>query len=215
MTDTTLKYQAYALIRQKIISCEYAPGTFVTENILQEEFPGSRTPVRDAIGRLEQENLVTIFPKKGIRIAPVLPKDISALFQLRLLWEPYAVRNYGNMLSCGFYMSFYDYFFSAVPMENSSHYQKDDEFHMAFIQATNNPYIIRIYEHIHVHLHRSRIWVGNTDSERLEASGKEHQQILLACIKKDWALAAEKMREHLTISRMSTLTELAMKMQVE
>ena len=67
--------------------------------------------MRDAIGRLEQENLVTIYPKKGILVAPVLPKDISSLFQLRMMWEPYAVQKYGNMLSCDFYMSFYDYFF--------------------------------------------------------------------------------------------------------
>lgn len=110
MTEKPLKYQAYALIRQKIINCEYAPGAFITENLLQETVPGSRTPVRDAIGRLEQENLVTIFPKKGILVAPVLPKDISSLFQLRMMWEPYAVQKYGNMLSCDFYMSFYDHF---------------------------------------------------------------------------------------------------------
>ena len=204
MTEKPLKYQAYALIRQKIINCEYAPGAFITENLLQETVPGSRTPVRDAIGRLEQENLVTIFPKKGILVAPVLPKDISSLFQLRMMWEPYAVQKYGNMLSCDFYMSFYD---------NRQHYEKDDEFHTAFIQATNNPYILRVYEQIHVHLHRSRVWVGNTDAVRLEASQEEHQRILLACIKKDWDLAAEMMQEHLACSRMSTLTELAMKMK--
>ena len=213
MTDTPLKYQAYALIRQKIINCEYAPGAFITENLLQETVSGSRTPVRDAIGRLEQENLVTIFPKKGILVAPVLPKDISSLFQLRMMWEPYAVQKYGNMLSCDFYMSFYDHFFSADLRDNRQHYEKDDEFHTAFIQATNNPYILRVYEQIHVHLHRSRVWVGNTDAVRLEASQEEHQRILLACIKKDWDLAAEMMQEHLACSRMSTLTELAMKMK--
>ncbi|MCI9007406.1 MAG: GntR family transcriptional regulator [Lachnospiraceae bacterium] len=213
MTEKPLKYQAYALIRQKIINCEYAPGAFITENLLQETVPGSRTPVRDAIGRLEQENLVTIFPKKGILVAPVLPKDISSLFQLRMMWEPYAVQKYGNMLSCDFYMSFYDHFFSADLRDNRQHYEKDDEFHTAFIQATNNPYILRVYEQIHVHLHRSRVWVGNTDAVRLEASQEEHQRILLACIKKDWDLAAEMMQEHLACSRMSTLTELAMKMK--
>lgn len=213
MTDKSLKHQAYALIRQKIINCEYAPGAFITENLLQEAVPGSRTPVRDAISRLEQENLVTIFPKKGILVAPVLPKDISSLFQLRMMWEPYAVQKYGNMLSCDFYMSFYDHFFSADIRDNSRHYQKDDEFHTAFIQATNNPYILRVYEQIHVHLHRSRVWVGNTDAVRLEASQAEHRRILLACIKKDWDLAAEMMQEHLVCSRMSTLTELAMKIE--
>ena len=47
MTEKPLKYQAYALIRQKIINCEYAPGAFITENLLQETVPGSRTPSED------------------------------------------------------------------------------------------------------------------------------------------------------------------------
>lgn len=211
MVGKTLKYQAYEMIRRKIINCEYEPGTFVTENLLKETVPGSRTPVRDAVGRLEQEKLVTILPKKGILVSPVLPEDISALFQLRFMWEPYSVQRYGNTLPGSFYLSFYDHFFEDGSADNNAHYEKDDEFHTAFIRATKNPYIIHIYEQIHAHLHRSRIWVGNTDSLRLERSRAEHREILLACIKKDWHQAAEKMYEHLDRAYRSTLTELKRK----
>ena len=55
MPKTNLKTLAYNKIRQKIVTCEYAPGTFLNEEIPTEALGLSRTPIRDALGRLEQE----------------------------------------------------------------------------------------------------------------------------------------------------------------
>ena len=63
MPKTNLKTLAYNKIRQKIVTCEYAPGTFLNEEILTEALGLSRTPIRDALGRLEQEGL--IYPVRG------------------------------------------------------------------------------------------------------------------------------------------------------
>ena len=64
MKKINLKTQAYITIKQKIATCEYAPGTFLSEELLVEELKISRTPIRDALGRLEQEGLLEIRPKK-------------------------------------------------------------------------------------------------------------------------------------------------------
>ena len=69
-TDTTakpsLKLQAYHYLKGKILSCEYAPSQFLNEQKLCAEMGNiSRTPMRDALGRLEQEGLIAILPKKG------------------------------------------------------------------------------------------------------------------------------------------------------
>ena len=58
MPKTNLKTLAYNKIRQKIVTCEYAPGTFLNEEILTEALGLSRTPIRDALSRLEQEGLI-------------------------------------------------------------------------------------------------------------------------------------------------------------
>ena len=58
MSKMNLKTQAYNTIRQKIVTCEYAPGTFLNEELLTTELGLSRTPVRDALSRLEQEGLI-------------------------------------------------------------------------------------------------------------------------------------------------------------
>ena len=57
MAKTNLKTLAYKTIKQKIVTCEYAPGMYLNEEILTEELKISRTPIRDALSRLEQEGL--------------------------------------------------------------------------------------------------------------------------------------------------------------
>ena len=64
MAKTNLKTLAYKTIKQKIVTCEYAPGMYLNEEILTEELKISRTPIRDALSRLEQEGLIEIKPKK-------------------------------------------------------------------------------------------------------------------------------------------------------
>lgn len=86
MKKETLKQHAYNIIKDKIINCEYAPSALLNEEMLKEDVQASRTPIRDALGRLEQEGLVTILPKKGIMVAPLTIREIDPLgrsFQCR------------------------------------------------------------------------------------------------------------------------------------
>ena len=63
----SLKLQAYQYLKTKILNCEYRPNEFLNEQKLCAEMGNiSRTPMRDALGRLEQEGLITILPKKGL-----------------------------------------------------------------------------------------------------------------------------------------------------
>ena len=63
-TKTSLKLQAYQYLKTKILNCEYRPNEFLNEQKLCAEMGNiSRTPMRDALGRLEQEGL--IYPVKG------------------------------------------------------------------------------------------------------------------------------------------------------
>ena len=68
----SLKLQAYQYLKTKILNCEYAPSQFLNEQKLCAEMGNiSRTPMRDALGRLEQEGLITILPKKGLMVSPI------------------------------------------------------------------------------------------------------------------------------------------------
>ena len=66
----SLKLQAYQYLKTKILNCEYRPNEFLNEQKLCAEMGNiSRTPMRDALGRLEQEGLITILPKKGLMVS--------------------------------------------------------------------------------------------------------------------------------------------------
>lgn len=205
-----LKQQAYQIIRQKIINCEYLPGALLNGGLLEEAVPGSQTPVRDALSRLEQEKLVTILPKKGVLVAQLTVGDLKPVYETRLLLEPYVILHYGNKLSEDFYMDMYNKFSAAAPLQpDGSHYTFDDEFHLSLIQAADNSYISQVYEQIHAQTHRVRVLCGNTAENRVTDSMKEHLEIILPCLKKDWDEASAGMANHLTRSRGSVLKNLS------
>ena len=99
MAKTNLKTLAYKTIKQKIVTCEYAPGLYLNEEILTEELKISRTPIREALSRLEQEGLIEIKPKTGITVTSLSIKDVNMIFEIRKLYEPYILKNYGSFLS--------------------------------------------------------------------------------------------------------------------
>ena len=93
----SLKLQAYQYLKTKILNCEYRPNEFLNEQKLCAEMGNiSRTPMRDALGRLEQEGLITILPKKGLMVSGITEEDVHSMFEMRLLVEPYALSTLPN-----------------------------------------------------------------------------------------------------------------------
>ena len=90
MKNGTLKDRAYRVIKEKIISCEYPPNAILNEGQIQAEINVGRTPVREAISCLAQENLLRIIPKKGIIISELSINEILMTYDTRELIEPYA-----------------------------------------------------------------------------------------------------------------------------
>ena len=127
MPKINLKTQAYNTIRQKIVTCEYAPGTFLNEELLTSELGLSRTPIRDALSRLEQEGLIEIKPKKGILVMPLSINTINMIFEVRQLYEPYILLNYGTSLSTQQLKKFYSIFSSSKT--NTSCFENQNYFY--------------------------------------------------------------------------------------
>jgi DNA-binding GntR family transcriptional regulator len=82
----------YQTIKNRILYLDYAPGEVIHEQELANEFNTSRTPMREVLSRLEWDNLLTIIPRTGSRIAGIGAKQIVNVFQLRLEIEGITVR---------------------------------------------------------------------------------------------------------------------------
>ena len=201
-----MQNQAYQFIRKKIANCEYAPNQMLSEAQLQEELGFSRTPVREAIGRLNQEALVRVFPKRGIMVSGISIQDIHKIFEVRSLVEPYALRAYYRNLDLREIERFSQIFHSYTSGQgDQDFYSLDDEFHAMLISAMENDYLLDLYDRIHTQSVRLRIMSGQFIESRIQHTMLEHAQIADACLKGEWDRAAQAMAEHLRYSKESSL----------
>ena len=83
-----LRDDIYRRIRHAILICEFQPGQELREQVLAERYRVSRSPIRDSLLRLEQEDLVIVLPRQGYRVKPILSSEVETLFSLHLLMEP-------------------------------------------------------------------------------------------------------------------------------
>src|SRR3981081_663185 len=97
-----LRDNVYENLRSDILTCRWAPGDDRREQELAERYAVSRQPVREALLRLEREQLVTVHPRQGYRVntiplsgrRPLVPPsvaDAAALRRVRLALEPAGV----------------------------------------------------------------------------------------------------------------------------
>ena len=81
---------AYDRIRQAVVEGAYGPGDRLVEQRISEEFSLSRTPVREALRRLESEGLVVFRRNRGAAVRSMSAEDVRDLYELRARLESYA-----------------------------------------------------------------------------------------------------------------------------
>lgn len=89
--------QAYRLLRERILQGSLAPGDHLGESELAASLAVSRTPVRDALRRLQVEGLVQQEPNRGARVSD-WSEDVAELYELRMLLEGHAARRAATRL---------------------------------------------------------------------------------------------------------------------
>lgn len=209
MPKINLKTLAYDTIKQKIVRCEYAPGAELNEELLTEQLQISRTPVRDALSRLEQEGLVEIRSKKGVTVTPLSIREINMIFEMRNLYEPHILMNYGVHLDEEKLKEFYGIFSrknkdSSCFKDNDYYYELDSDFHQLIVSACPNIYIRQDYNLIQTQSERFRFMTGNKSNNRLEDTFKEHLDIIIPCLEQNWTAATDKLIYHLNESKKAT-----------
>lgn len=83
-----LRDNVYDAIREEILACRLAPGEELREQDLAGRFAVSRSPVREALLRLERESLVSVHPRQGYRVTPVSVAAARDLLRFRAVLEP-------------------------------------------------------------------------------------------------------------------------------
>jgi DNA-binding GntR family transcriptional regulator len=81
----------YTRLKQHILDNRYPPGAQILESEIATELRASRTPVREAFVRLQQEGLLEIVPRHGVRISALSPGDMREIYEILMSLEPTAV----------------------------------------------------------------------------------------------------------------------------
>lgn len=87
----TISEAAYEVLRERVISKEFAPGQRLNLEAIEKQLGISRTPLKEALTRLEMEGLVTIVPRTGTYVTDPVPEEIAESFDMRRVLEVYAV----------------------------------------------------------------------------------------------------------------------------
>jgi DNA-binding GntR family transcriptional regulator len=205
--EISLKQKAYRYIKAKIVDCEYPPGSFLNEKLLMEEIGVSRTPIREALSKLEQENLVAILPKRGVSVKGVSPGEINMVYQARELIEAFIIRQDGQFIDRGQLLSMKERM--AVDSEKltlAELFKLDDDFHKLVTSGSKNIYLLQVLDHMCLQVLRLRTLTGKRNVHRFDLSHAEHQRIIDFLLIGDCEKAADAVRLHLENAREATLS---------
>lgn len=95
----TLRSRVETVLRDAITQGKILPGTRLVERDLCEKLGVSRTSVREALRKLEAEKLVTIVPHKGPMVATLSANEALELYDLRMVLEGFAAREFARIAS--------------------------------------------------------------------------------------------------------------------
>ncbi len=192
----------FQTLRKAILTGELEPGERLMETQLGEKLGVSRTPIREAIRKLELEGLVVMVPRKGAQVAPFTQKDIQDVLEVRAALEALACKlacsrmDDRSFLRLQLIITEYDYAVKEQDIEVMV--QKDVEFHETIFNATNNEKLSQFFNNMREQVDRYRIAYIKSTVENNNVS-KEHTEILEALRNRDEDYAARLASEHIKV----------------
>ncbi len=198
------KEKIYQSLRAEIISHRLKPGQAIREDELAERLGVSRTPVREMLRRLEQEDLVRVVPNRGVFVSELTDKDIEEVLEIRLALETAAARAAATKLTADQLKELKEIrkqLDAAVRLKDSViSFEADTRLHSLILLAAGNKRAHRIINNLMGQIHRIRFISGHKPG-RIDTTVKEHKEIVQALLNRDPGRAEEAMRKHLESTR--------------
>ncbi len=187
-------------LREAIVEGRLKPGQRLMEVQLAEQLGVSRTPVREAIRKLELEGLVVMIPRKGAYVANMSLKDIIDVLEIRASLEGLAASLASERITSDDIKtleSIIEEFENNVDESNvEALLKKDVEFHECIFKATNNKKLHQLINSLWEQVYRFRVTYISDYESTVNIVG-EHKMILDAIKKGDNELAKKYAMEHI------------------
>ena len=202
MAETSLSpralYEEVAeLLRQRIFNRELAPGSWIDELRLAEEYGISRTPLREALKVLATEGLVTMKVRRGAYVTEVSDSDLADVYHLLALLESDAaevVATKATDAQIRELQGLHNELEKSVK-NRERFFEINEAFHMRLLEIANNRWrdqlVTDLRKVMKLNRHNSLLKSG-----RIEESLLEHRAIMAALVARNAGETAQRMREH-------------------
>ena len=206
-----LRDVVFNTLRRAILKGELEPGERLMEIALANKLGVSRTPIREAIRKLELEGLVVMIPRKGAEVARITEKDLRDVLEVRTSLEKLAIG-----LACDriteddihdLKLACKDFEESLGKDDLTTIAEKDVAFHDIIFRSTTNARLIQILNNLREQMYRYRLeYLKDTQShDRLV---EVHQRIVDAIIDKNKEEAVRLIQEHIYIQELTVIKKL-------
>ena len=196
-----IRDEAYEVIKKNILRGIYKPKQRLKETELAAMLGVSRTPVREAMRKLEIDGLIEYKPQRGTVVADFDINEIVEIYEVRSVIEVLIMKRAAKAIS--------DELIKKLEknIERFKKEEKDeaildlaDEFNELIYEASQCKKLVDLMRHTREYFKRVRI-SNHTDPERRESAISEHEKILMALKKRDILLAEKYALEHIKNSK--------------
>jgi DNA-binding GntR family transcriptional regulator len=193
--------QVTDLLRQRLVRQIYKPGERLLIDQIAHELGCSHTPIREALGRLQGEGLVSYRRHQGYHVTPLSDRELYEILDCRMMIETFAVQQTGVITDelVGHLETLHArYCDTAAQKRYFEQNAADREFHEAIVAASGNALLLRLFRSMNSHMRTMRLLnIGEWLSRNFEDTRGEHARILDAFQRRDKDQAAQTVAEHL------------------
>jgi len=208
--------QIYAVIKERIISHKYPPGSKIDTAQLIEEFGVSNTPIKNALDRLTGEGLIKTIARKGTFVSKLSKKELDELLEIREMMEIYAAEKIINSLTSQDITKIEQIVEEAAKAIEQSAYEifmeKDKNLHFMIIRKVGNSELYQLYKNIDIRTRIVRTYHlvprEELDNRYIREAQFEHESILEAIKGRNLDKLKQAIHKHITNIRMRCMGEI-------
>jgi len=196
----------YEDLREEIVTGVYPPGEALRENTLADRFGTSRTPVREALRRLEQDGLVER-GARGMQVRAPKPEEILEIYEVRIVLEAAAARAAAERRTEFDLLrleQIHEAMLSAESKDPDQMVESNRRFHEHVWIASHNSTLVTMLHRLNAHLVQYRD-TTLTHGDRWKVVLKDHEAMLSAIRGRDAESAADLAEKHMTGARNARL----------
>lgn len=169
-------------LKKEILSLQLKPGTIISETALSERFQLSRTPIRDVLKQLSQEDYIHIYPKKGNIVSYINLESVEQIIYLRYTLEKEIMKELSGGIPLKDLHELKDILLRQLqcidgPEDTEVFLKLDDEFHKTMFVLAGREFLWELIQQFNVHYIRYRK-LHMLKKDKLKEIQREHQLML-------------------------------------